>query len=38
MESLIWNLFKKTGNIKYYLLLRELRGNDEGDDRGDNLK
>lgn len=24
MEELLWELFKKTGNIKYYLLIKEL--------------
>ena len=24
MEKLLWNLFKKTGNIKYYLMIKEL--------------
>jgi len=29
MKNLIWKLFQKTGNIKYYLLYQELRGNNE---------
>ncbi len=24
MEELLWELFKKTGNIKYFLLIKEL--------------
>lgn len=24
MEKLLWELFKKTGNINYYLLIKEL--------------
>ena len=24
MEKLLWELFKKTGDIKYYLLIKEL--------------
>ena len=25
MEKILWNLFNKTGNIKYYLLLSHVR-------------
>ena len=25
MENILWNLFKKTGDIKYYLLLERIR-------------
>ena len=38
MGELLWNLFKKTGNINYYLLYQEVRGKDEGDSRRDNTK
>ena len=38
MESLLWNLFKKTGDVKYYLMYNELRGNDERNNRGNNTK
>ncbi len=24
MNEIIWNLFKKTGDIKYYMLLKEI--------------
>ena len=24
MEEILWKLFKKTGNIKYYLMIKEL--------------
>ena len=36
MESILWNLFKKTGDIKYYLLLERVRNEYEGDSRRDN--
>ncbi len=31
MEKIVWELFKKTGRIEYYLLMKKLkeRGNDE---------
>ena len=40
MEKLLWNLFKKTGNVKYYLLLNELKdnGKNEGKHRRNNFK
>jgi len=38
MESILWNLFKKTGDVKYYLMYNELRGNNEGNSRGNNTK
>ena len=39
MENLLWNLFKKTGNIKYYLLYNEYKGiNNEGNSRGNSSK
>lgn len=36
MENLAWNLFKKTGNIKYFLLSKKLEGVDNATkkDRG----
>ncbi|MBQ8891734.1 MAG: YqzL family protein [Bacilli bacterium] len=37
MKDLLWTLFKKTGDIKYYLMYNELRGND-GNDRGNSTK
>lgn len=34
MEKLLWRLFSKTGDIKYYLLYNEYRGiNNENDSR-----
>ena len=38
MDKVLWNLFKKTGNINYYLLYQEIRGNNERDNRGNNSK
>ena len=32
MKDIIWNLFKKTGNIKYYLLIKKLEGDVSADD------
>jgi hypothetical protein len=35
MRELIWNLFKETGDIKYYLLLKNInKRSDEDEDRG----
>lgn len=34
MNTTIWNLFKKTGEIKYYLLLKNIdQRSDEDEDR-----
>lgn len=40
MEDLLWNLFKKTGDIKYFLLLQKLEVVANGDqkNRGDSSK
>ncbi len=40
MEDLLWNLFKKTGDIKYFLLLQKLEVVANGDQktRGDSSK
>jgi len=39
MEKLLWDLFKKTGDIRYYLLYNEYRGiNNETDNRGNSFK
>lgn len=39
MEKILWDLFKKTGEIKYYLLYQELRGqNGEDNSRRDSFK
>ena len=38
MDKVLWKLFQKTGNIKYYLLYQEVRGKDEGDSRRNNTK
>lgn len=34
MKKLLWDLFSKTGDIKYYLLYNEVRGNDD-ESKGD---
>ena len=36
MEKILWELFKKTGNIKYYLLIKELGSvkDEDNKDRG----
>ena len=28
MEDLVWEIFKKTGDIKYYLLAKKIKGDD----------
>ena len=40
MDKLLWDLFKKTGNIKYFMLIRKLEGEKSGDkeSRGNNTK
>ena len=41
MEKLLWNLFKKTGNINYYLLYRKTQKSgdkNEGNNRRDSSK
>lgn len=35
MNDVIWRLFKQTGDIKYYLLLKKMnQRSDEDEDRG----
>lgn len=34
MEIILWNLFKKTGDVKYYLLYNKLKGNDVNERKG----
>ena len=38
MEKLLWELFKKTGNIKYYLMIKKIGSgnNEDKKDRGNN--
>lgn len=38
MNEILWDLFKKTGDIKYYLLIKRFEGenNEVTEDRGDN--
>ena len=31
--ELVWNLFKKTGDIKYYLMAKKLEGEEDGSDQ-----
>ena len=39
MEKLLWTLFTKTGDVKYYLLYNKLRGeNEKSSSRGNNLE
>ena len=33
MNEILWDLFKKTGNIKYYNLLQELKRSDDNENR-----
>ena len=36
MDDVIWKLFKETGDIKYYILLRNMnKRSDEFENRGD---
>jgi hypothetical protein len=34
MEEILWKLFKKTGNIKYYLLIKKLGSESYENDQG----
>ena len=34
MNNLLWELFRKTGNIKYYLLIKSLEGDTIGEKKG----
>lgn len=38
MNEILWDLFKKTGNIKYYLLIKRFEGESDevAKDRGNN--
>lgn len=31
--DIVWNLFKKTGNIKYYLMAKKIEGEDNARDK-----
>ena len=33
--ELVWNLFKKTGDIKYYLMAKKIEGEDSAADKED---
>ncbi len=33
MKELVWNLFKETGNIKYYLMYNEIKEDDSNENR-----
>lgn len=34
MDKVLWNLFKRTGDIKYFLLLQKLEVTKDGDHKG----
>ncbi len=40
MEEILWKLFKQTGDIKYYLMIKELGSveNETDKDRGNSSK
>lgn len=39
LEKILWNLFKETGELNYYLLYQRLRGNnEESNNRGNSIK
>ena len=40
MEEILWKLFRKTGNIKYYLMIKELGSvkNENNKDGGNSNK
>lgn len=38
MQKMLWDLFNKTGNINYYLLLSRIRGKNVSKNKRDSLK
>ena len=38
MQKILWDLFNKTGNINYYLLLSHVRGKNVSKNKRDSLK
>lgn len=34
MDEILWNLFKKTGDIKYFLLLQKIEVTEDGNNEG----
>ena len=40
MEEILWKLFKKTGDIKYYLMIKKLGSvkNEDNKDRGNSSR
>lgn len=34
MEEIVWKLFEKTGDIKYYLLAKKMEESDQDEDSG----
>ena len=38
MKDILWDLFNKTGNVNYYLLLSKVRDNDVSKNKGYNNK
>lgn len=40
MDKILWDLFKKTGDMKYFIMLKNLEGEDNGikENRRDNTK
>ncbi len=40
MDKILWDLFKRTGDIKYYIMVKRLEGEniETREDRGNNSK
>lgn len=38
MQKILWDLFNKTGNINYYLLLSKVRGKSVSKNKGNSIK
>ena len=34
-KKIVWNLFKKTGDVKYYLMSKKLEGEEDATDKED---
>jgi len=38
MQKVLWNLFNKTGNVNYYLLLTKMRSKNASKNKRNNIK
>ena len=38
MKKVLWELFKRTGELKYYIFMKEVENNEDRKDKSDNNK